>query len=197
MDIWKIEPGRAAVAMATDEKLPGTGYVWLDLAYGEVEHLQREVEIGPRHAPGVGASLEVVVVRPRVAGGLGGQQLLLLRSEGDPQGLGDVAGDLVLHLEDVGELAVVALGPHRGAGARLDELGRDAKPVRRSEPPRTNCAFSCSPTSGPVTDLSRKATTAARGKTRSSFTFDSSVMTSSVMPSRKYSSSFAPLRFSK
>ncbi len=44
MDIWKIEPGRAAVAMAADEKLPGTGYAWLDLAYGEVEHLQREVE---------------------------------------------------------------------------------------------------------------------------------------------------------
>jgi hypothetical protein len=36
LDIWKIEPGRAAVAMAADEKLPGTGYAWLDLAYGEV-----------------------------------------------------------------------------------------------------------------------------------------------------------------
>ena len=74
---------------------------------------------------------------------------------------------------------------------------RSRLPARRSEPPRTYWAPSCWPTWGPVTDWSRKATTAARGKTRSSFTFESSVITSSVMPSRKYSSSFAPLRFSK
>ena len=44
MDIWKLEPGRPAVAMAANEALPGTGYAWLDLAYGEVERLQPEVE---------------------------------------------------------------------------------------------------------------------------------------------------------
>jgi magnesium/cobalt transport protein CorA len=44
MDIWKLEPGRPAVAMAADEALPRAGYAWLDLAYGEVEHLQSQVE---------------------------------------------------------------------------------------------------------------------------------------------------------
>jgi magnesium/cobalt transport protein CorA len=44
MDLWKIEPGRPAVAMGADEPLPGAGYAWLDLAYEEVERLQREVE---------------------------------------------------------------------------------------------------------------------------------------------------------
>jgi magnesium/cobalt transport protein CorA len=44
MDIWKLEAGRPPVAMAADEALPATGYAWLDLAYGEVEHLQPQVE---------------------------------------------------------------------------------------------------------------------------------------------------------
>ncbi len=44
MDIWKLEAGRPAVAMAADEALPATGYAWLDLAYGEVEHLRPQVE---------------------------------------------------------------------------------------------------------------------------------------------------------
>jgi magnesium/cobalt transport protein CorA len=44
MDLWKIEPGRPAVAMAADEPLPGTGYAWLDLTHAEVEHLQPLVE---------------------------------------------------------------------------------------------------------------------------------------------------------
>jgi len=43
MDIWKLEPGRPPVAMAADEALPAVGYAWLDLAYGEVEHLQPQV----------------------------------------------------------------------------------------------------------------------------------------------------------
>jgi magnesium/cobalt transport protein CorA len=44
MDLWKIEPGRPAVAMAADEPPPGTGYAWLDLTHAEVEHLQPQVE---------------------------------------------------------------------------------------------------------------------------------------------------------
>ena len=55
----------------------------------------------------------------------------------------------------------------------------------------------CWPTCGPVTGLSRCASTAARGNTFRPLILDSSVIMSSVMPSRKYSSSLAPLRFSK
>ena len=52
-------------------------------------------------------------------------------------------------------------------------------------------------TSGAVTGLSRKASISERGNTRSWLILESSVMMSSVMPSRKYSSSLPPLRFSK
>jgi magnesium/cobalt transport protein CorA len=44
MDLWRIEPGQAAVPMAPGEALPGKGFVWLDLTYGEVEHVQPEIE---------------------------------------------------------------------------------------------------------------------------------------------------------
>ncbi len=44
MDFWKLETGRPAVTMAADQALPAKGYAWLDLAYGEVEHLQPQVE---------------------------------------------------------------------------------------------------------------------------------------------------------
>ena len=37
MDVWKIEPGKPAVAMAANEVLPETGFAWLDLAYDEVD----------------------------------------------------------------------------------------------------------------------------------------------------------------
>jgi magnesium/cobalt transport protein CorA len=44
MDLWKIEPGRPAAALAVDEPLPHAGYAWLDLTHAEVEHLQAQVE---------------------------------------------------------------------------------------------------------------------------------------------------------
>ena len=44
MELWKIEPGRPAVALAADEPLPPQGYAWLDLTYAEVDRLQPEVE---------------------------------------------------------------------------------------------------------------------------------------------------------
>jgi magnesium/cobalt transport protein CorA len=44
MDFWKIEPGRAAAALAPEETLPAQGFAWLDLAYEEVDRLQPEVE---------------------------------------------------------------------------------------------------------------------------------------------------------
>jgi len=40
-----------------------------------------------------------------------------------------VAGDLVLHCEDVGEVAVVALASHPATALGLDELHRDAHPL--------------------------------------------------------------------
>ncbi len=44
MDLWRMEPGKAAAAMAPDERLPAEGYAWLDLTYEEVERLQPEIE---------------------------------------------------------------------------------------------------------------------------------------------------------
>ena len=44
MELWKIEPGQPAVAMAADEKPPAQGYAWLDLTYDEVDRLKGEVE---------------------------------------------------------------------------------------------------------------------------------------------------------
>ena len=38
-------------------------------------------------------------------------------------------GELVLHSENIGEIAIVALGPHMVAGYRLDQLSSDADPI--------------------------------------------------------------------
>ena len=96
---------------------------------GALEHLQRELEILPRQPARVALAAQVEVVGLQVLGRLGGERLLLLRRERDAQRLGDLARDLVLHLEDVFHLAVVALGPEREVGARVDELRVDAQPV--------------------------------------------------------------------
>ena len=66
-------------------------------------------------------------------------------------------------------------------------------PERRMEPSRTYAAPSCSPTCSAVIGLSRNARISARGKISNCLIFQSSVRMSSVMPSRKYSSSFEPL----
>src|SRR6202000_2877142 len=42
---------------------------------------------------------------------------------------GDFAGDFVLDFEDVFHFAVIAFGPHREIGARVDQLRGDAKTV--------------------------------------------------------------------
>ena len=70
-------------------------------------------------------------------------------------------------------------------------------PARRMEPSSTYAAPSCWPTCCAVTGLSRNASISERGKISSCLIFESSVTMSSVIPSRKYSSSFAPLWFSK
>ena len=45
------------------------------------------------------------------------------------EGRDDLAGDLVLDLEDVGELAVVALRPDVAAAAAIDQLGGNPHPI--------------------------------------------------------------------
>jgi magnesium/cobalt transport protein CorA len=43
MELWKIEPGKAASPLASDAGLPGEGFAWLDLHHDEVAGLQAEV----------------------------------------------------------------------------------------------------------------------------------------------------------
>ena len=74
---------------------------------------------------------------------------------------------------------------------------RSRCPARRSVPVSTQDALSCWPIWTGVTGLSRYASTVGREKIRRPLIFDSSVMMSSVTPSRRYSSSFTPERFSK
>ena len=45
------------------------------------------------------------------------------------QGGDDLAGNVVLDRENVGQLAVVALGPQMAAGLGVDQLGGDAHPL--------------------------------------------------------------------
>ena len=56
-------------------------------------------------------------------------RLLLLRQKLDLELLDDRLGDLVLDGEDVGEVAVVAVGPEMAAGRPFDQLGVDPHPV--------------------------------------------------------------------
>ncbi len=74
---------------------------------------------------------------------------------------------------------------------------RSRCPARRRVPVRTQEALSCWPICTGVTGLSRQASTVGREKILRPLIFESSVMMSSVTPSRRYSSSFTPLRFSK
>ena len=92
------------------------------------ERLRHQIVL-PRHAPVMRQrshheAPRVHIVR-RLAPGpeiLGGVELRLDRRD---HGL----GDLVLHGEHVGEIAVVALRPEVTAGGDVDELGRDADMV--------------------------------------------------------------------
>ena len=90
--------------------------------------------------------LDIVLARALVMQHLGGQRALVGRHAGRlhardlvvlggfqaaRQGGDDGAGDLVLHGEDIVELAVVALGPDVHVGRRVDELDGNAQPVAR------------------------------------------------------------------
>ncbi len=116
------------VGAAVGDRRPGEREVGVE--HDRVlEHLEGELHV-PRRAPaGVAAAPQVEVVGLEVLGRLGGELRLLLGRELDAQRLGDLVGDLVLHLEDVGHLAVVALRPDREAGRRVHELGADPQPV--------------------------------------------------------------------
>ena len=74
---------------------------------------------------------------------------------------------------------------------------RKRLPARLMLPASTKPALSCCPTCAAVTDLSRYGRTVGRERIFRPLIFDSSVMMSSVTPSRRYSSSFTPERFSK
>src|SRR4029450_8999281 len=107
------------------------------------------------------AQVEVVCVQ--VLRRLGGERLLLRGRQLDAQRLGDPARDLVLHREDGGPLAGVAVGPHRPRAPRGPPRAaagtRTRLPPRLMLPVRTEVAFSCWPTWAVATGLSRKGST--------------------------------------
>ena len=164
------------------------------------EHLQREFQVLPRLPPRVALAAQVKVVGLQVLRRLHRQRFQLLRRKRHAQGLGDLARHFVLHFENVLHLAVEALRPQRKIRARIHQLRIDAQAARRRGaivPVSTYAAPSCWPICAGVTGLSRNASTVGREKVFSPRILESSVITSSVMPSRRYSSSLAPLRFSK
>ena len=58
-------------------------------------------------------------------------RLLLARQQAKLQRLDDRLRNLVLKLEDVGQVAVVALGPHMVSGRAVNQLCSDPDPGRR------------------------------------------------------------------
>ena len=117
------------VVLGADVRDRGVGQRELGVERDRVlEHLQRELQVLARDPPRVALAAQVEVVGLQVLGRLRRERLLLLRRERDAQRLGDLARDLVLHLEDVLHLAVVALGPEREVGLRVHELRVDPQP---------------------------------------------------------------------
>ena len=91
---------------------------------GPFEGVDRGLIVRLRHAPdmSLGArhklpGAEIVRRARQGANALRGQQLRFDRRR-------DAAGDLVLHGEDIAELAVVAFGPVMAAGRRVDRAAR-------------------------------------------------------------------------
>ena len=89
-------------------------------------HLHREFQA---QLSGVAARAQKMIVSLKIFCRLLRQRLLFLRRERNTQRLGDAAGDLVLYFEDVFELAVIALRPHRVPGGGLYQLRSDAQAV--------------------------------------------------------------------
>ncbi len=72
---------------------------------------------------------QIPIVRLDVVGASARHPPALLGRQRDLERGDDLTRDLVLDLEDVGQLAVVALGPDVAAGRPVDQLGRDPDAV--------------------------------------------------------------------
>jgi hypothetical protein len=103
----------------------GQGEIRVELD-GLLEHLQAVVVI---FAASVIAAAQIKIVGLRIFSGLAGDGFFFLRGQRDAQSLGDAACDFFLDGENVLELAVVALGPHRMARGRFNQLRGDAHPA--------------------------------------------------------------------
>ena len=111
----------------------------------------------------------------------------------------ETGGDLVLHREYVGEVAVVAFGPEMAASRRLDpELRRHPHAVARLalhfEPADETHAERAGRPAFTSTARPLKGEARAAGEiTNNARDLDSRVIMSSAMPSAKYSCSVSPL----
>src|SRR3954447_7055593 len=113
-----------------------------------------------------------------------GETALLLGCQLDLEPRYDLSCQLILDGEDVGEIAIVPVGPQMATRGRIDQLGCDADAVAGL----AHAAFehvSVRATSGIDTALPLKTKVELRAITCNSDSFDKSVMMSSLMPSEK------------
>ena len=81
------------------------------------------------------AALEEEIVGLQITGRPGPKRLLGTAGQPDLERRADGAGDLFLHLEDIGDIPVVAVGPELVAVVGIDQLGAD--PQAAPAPPHT------------------------------------------------------------
>ena len=77
------------------------------------------------------APAQEAVVGFQIVGALGGDALPIAGVEIERERGDDLRRHVVLHGEDVGQVAVEPLGPEVAAGRRVDELGGDPDPIAR------------------------------------------------------------------
>ena len=75
------------------------------------------------------AAAQEAIERLHVGGLLGLQPLPVAPAEVERQGGDDLAGHVVLHRKDVGEVAIEALRPEMAVIGGVDELGSDPNPI--------------------------------------------------------------------
>ena len=174
------------------------GVVGVDLQ-GLVNKVQGRSPVLLPHIVHMGESTQVQIVGVKVirALALGAIDFSLAQRRLD--GPNNAVCDLVLKLEDVGEIPVVPLGPDVGSVAASINcpVTRTRLPARRMEPSRTYRTPSCSPISFTFTALPLNTKLEFRAMTNSHRMRESAVRRSSVMPSEKYSSSTLPLMLMK
>ena len=147
---WEVLLGVQHVA--ADEAAVDVGQVGISRRAGRIEGdgLAEVLTRSPavvRAAPGtMQPTLQEQLVGPGVGALLGGQPLLLAGGEAYPQLVGDLAGDLRLHREDVGRLPTVLLAPDLSLVARVDQLHADREVLAvlqefaRHDAAHTQCA---------------------------------------------------------